>query len=150
MRIDLSAAGTRALSFFFVNSRAYSCNYVSSAPECYDVTSSLSQANAERLLPSRKDVAGATSVENVEIGSVTGECYEVDGVLGVRRLCFAPGNVMAYDSYNVSKTVAHTEYLTDLEYFEQGKGPSVSVFALPARPVAAPAAPGQPMSILKE
>jgi hypothetical protein len=145
MRIDLSAEGTRALSFFFVDSRAYSCNYVSSSPECYDVTSSLSQANTDRLLPSRKDVAGATSVESVKIGSATGDCYDIGGALGARRLCFAPGNIPAYDSYNVSKAAVHTEYLTDLEYFEQGKGPSASVFALPSQPVAAPSAPEQPL-----
>jgi len=139
MRIDLSAQGARALSFFFVDSRAYSCNYAMPLPTCYDITASLPQASAERLLPSRKDVEGAVKVESVKIGIATGDCYEVGGALGARKICFAPGNVMAYDTYNVSRAVAHTEYLTDLEYFESGKGPDASIFTLPANPVSAPA-----------
>ena len=87
-------------------------------------------------------MAGATSTESVKIGSADGDCYDVNGALGARKICFAPGDVPAYDSYNVSRTVMHTEYLTDIEYFEKGNGPSDSVFALPAEPVAVPAAPG--------
>ncbi|MCX6771389.1 MAG: hypothetical protein NTX79_05020 [Candidatus Micrarchaeota archaeon] len=151
MRIDLSAQGTRALSFFFVDSHAYSCSYASSSPACYDVSGVLSQGDANKLVPSANDVAGATQVESVKIGSTTGSCYEVPaGSLGVRKLCFAQQGVVAYDSYNVSKTLMHTEYLTDIEYYEAGKGPPASVFALPAQPSVAPGAPEPPAQGLEE
>jgi len=151
MRIDLSAQGMRALSFFFVDSRAYSCSYVSSSPACYDVSSTLSQGNTEMLAPSEKGMVGATQIESVKIGSTTGSCYEVSaGPLGVRKLCFAPQGVVAYDSYNVSKTILHTEYLTDIEYFEKGKEPDPGVFVLPAAPVPALGAPEPPAAGLEE
>ena len=145
MRIDLSAQGVRALSFFFVDSHAYSCSYLSSTPACYDVSGTLSQGSASRLMPSEKEMAGATIVESVKIGSTTGSCYNVSaGVTGIRKLCFAPQGVVAYDSYNVSKTMIHTEYLTDIEYYEKGNGPDAGVFLLPAAPVPAPGAPEMP------
>ena len=142
MRIDMSAQGTRVLSFFFLDSHAYSCSHVSSSPACYDVSGTLSQGNARMLLPSEKDMGGATKLESVKIGSTSGSCYEVSaGYLGARKLCFAPQGVVAYDSYNVSKTLMHTEYLTDIEYFEAGNGPDDAVFVLPAAPVSAPSSP---------
>ena len=151
MRIDLSVQGMRALSFFFVDSRAYSCSYLSSSPACYDVSDTLSQGDADRLVPSEKYVAGATRLESVKIGSMTGSCYDVSiGVLGSRKLCFAPQSVVAYDSYNVSKTMLHTEYLTDIEYFGSGEGPDPGVFALPATPVFASGAPEPPAPIFEE
>jgi len=151
LRIDLSVQGMRALSFFFMDSRAYSCSYVSSSPACYDVSGTFSQGDAERLLPSEKNVVGATKVESVKIGDTTGSCYEVSaGALGARKLCFAPQGVAAYDSYNVSKTILHTEYLTDVEYYEKGKGPDAGVFVLPAQPVAAPGAPEPPTTVFEE
>jgi len=145
MRSDLSVQGIKALSFFFVDSRAYSCTYLSSSPACYDVTPALSQADASRLAPGRKDVAGAMQVESVKIGNTEGTCYLVQlPELGSRKLCFAVGGVVAYDSYNVTKELAHTEYLASLEIYGQGEGPPDSVFALPAQPVAAPGAPAPP------
>ena len=139
MRIDLSVDGMRALSFFFVDSRAYSCDYLSLASACYDVTATLSQADAKRMMPLENDMAGATRLESVKIGSLTGACYATpSGPLGHRKLCFAPQGVVAYDSYNVSKTSAHTEYATEIEYFEEGKEPDAGVFALPAEPVSSP------------
>ena len=142
MRIDLSAQGMRAFSFFFADSRAYSCSYISSLPACYDVSGTLSQGDAQKLVPSEKDMAGAIRLESVKIGSTTGSCYGIStGFLGGRKVCFAPQGVVAFDSYNVSKTVLHTEYATDIEYFEAGKGPEDSVFALPAAPVSAPDVP---------
>ena len=140
MRSDLSMQGQKALSFFFIGSRAYSCTYIYSSPACYDVTATLSQADADRLVPAEADVAGATQVESVKIGnSTTGKCYELSmGALGARKLCFAPQGVVAYDSYSVSKTITHTEYLTDIEYFGKGEGPEEGVFVLPAAPTTAP------------
>ncbi|MFA6908062.1 MAG: hypothetical protein WC263_04505 [Candidatus Micrarchaeia archaeon] len=142
MRIDLSAQGVRALSFFFVDSRAYSCSYLSPEPACYDVSGTLSKADAHRIAPSQNDMGGAVQVESVRIGSMEGSCYEVpSGMLGSRKLCFAPQGVVAFDSYNVSKTVLHTEYLTDIEYYGDGGGIGAAVFALPAAPIIAPGAP---------
>jgi len=151
MRTDLNVQGQHALSFFFINSRAYSCTYISSAPACYDVTPILSQSDAQRLVPSEADVAGAMRVESVKIGDTTGTCYETQiALLGARKLCFAVGGVVAYDSYNVSKTVAHTEYLTDLQYYPTGSGPDEGVFSLPAQPTVAPGAPEPPVVPLEE
>ena len=142
MRIDLSAQGMRALSFFFVDSKAYSCSYLSQAPACYDVTATLAQGDANKLAPTMRDVEGATTVESVKIGNTVGSCYSVSaGFIGARKLCFAPQGVVAFDSYNVSKTVRHTEYLADIEYFTDGQGPDASVFSLPAAPQVAPEAP---------
>ncbi|MFA5929963.1 MAG: hypothetical protein WC861_03710 [Candidatus Micrarchaeia archaeon] len=142
MRIDLSSQGMRALSFFFVDSHAYSCSYASSKPACYDVSGALSQGDAQRLVPSENDAKGGTRLESVKIGSANGNCYGVPiGMMGMRKLCFAPQGVVAYDSYNVSKALLHTEYLTDIEYYEDGLGPDASVFALPATPIPAPAVP---------
>ena len=66
------------------------------------------------------------------------------GALGTRKLCFAPQGVVAFDSYNVSKEILHTEYLTDLEYYDSGSGPGADVFSLPAAPVPAPPVPEPP------
>ena len=149
MRMDLSAQGMRALSFFFMDSRAYSCSYVSSQPACYDVSGVLSQADASRLAPREADFSGAMQIESVKIGDTTGKCYETTAVgLGVRKVCFAPQGVVAFDSYNVSKTLIHTEYLTDIEYYDVGKGLDAGVFVLPAQPVAAPSAPEPPTSVI--
>jgi len=151
MRIDLSAQGIRALSFFFVDSRAYSCSYLSSPPACYDVSGTFSQGDAGRLVPREADFPGATQVESVKIGDTTGKCYETSAVsLGARKVCFAVMGVMAYDSYNVSKTVLHTEYLTDIEYYESGKGPDAGMFVLPTAPVSAPGAPSPPTAGFEE
>ena len=135
MRIDLSVDEMLALSFFFMDSRAYSCDYLPLASACYDITATLSQADAKRMMPLENDMASATRLESVKIGSLTGACYAMpSGALGYRKLCFAPQGVVAYDSYNVSKTSAHTEYATEIEYFEEGRGPGASVFLLPAAP----------------
>jgi len=144
MRIDMSAQGMLALSFFFVDSRAYSCSYISASPACYDVTAMLSQADAGKILPNEGSFDGSMKVESVKIGDTTGNCYETAPMGNSRKTCFAQQGVMAFDSYNVSKTVVHTEYLTDIEYFAKGTGPDASVFALPAQPVDAPAAPSPP------
>ena len=151
MRYDLSVQGQVALAFFFVDSRAYSCTYLSSSPACYDVTPTLSQSDAIRLVPTDADVADAMQVENIKIGGTDGKCYQMTlPSLGDRKLCFAVGGVMAYDSYAVSKSLQHTEYLTELEIYEPGKEPPASVFSLPTAPVAAPAAPEPPAPILVE
>jgi len=145
MRSDLSVQNQLALSFFFVGSRAYSCTYLLSSPACYDVTPTLSQSDAGRLVPTEADAANALQVESIRIGSTTGKCYQMQlPELGGRKLCFAVGGVMAYDAYNVTKGLVHTEYLTDLEIYGQGEGPSASVFSLPAQPVAAPGAQPAP------
>jgi len=151
MRIDLSVQGMRALSFFFVDSRAYSCSHMPSSPACYDVSGTLSQADAGKLVPREADFSGAMQVESVKIGGTDGKCYEtlVAG-FGARKVCFAPQGVAAYDSYNVSRTLVHTEYLTDIEYYEPGKGPDAGVFALPAQPVAAPGVPVPPAPVVEE
>ncbi|MFA6213707.1 MAG: hypothetical protein WC717_00315 [Candidatus Micrarchaeia archaeon] len=139
MRIDLLVQGKQALSFYFTGGRAYSCSHLSAPPACYDMGARFSQGDAGRLVPSEKDVAGATKAESVKIGSTTGECYDVyAGALGSRKLCFAPHGVVAYDSYNVSKTMVHTEYLTGIEYYGNGEGIDGGVFALPSAPVFAP------------
>ncbi len=145
MRYDLSAQGMKALSFFFVGSRAYSCSYISSTPACYDITPMLSQSDATRLVPTEADATGATQVESIKIGNTGGKCYQMEiPALGSRKLCFAVGGVMAYDSYNVSKGLTHTEYLTGLEIYEKGREIDASVFSLPAQPVAAPGAAASP------
>ena len=142
MRIDLSAQGMRALSFFFVDSRAYSCSYVSSSPACYDVSGTLSQGDTQRLVPSENDMGAATTLESVKIGSTAGSCYEISmGYIGTRKVCFAQQGVVAFDSYNVSKTVLHTEYATDIEYYDAGKEMDDSVFVLPVPPISAPDVP---------
>jgi hypothetical protein len=141
MRADLSVQGVRALSFYFVDSRAYSCSFLSKPPACYDVTATLSRSDASRLVPDEKDYAGLALVRSVKIGGTTGSCYDHDVVgMGRRETCFAVGGVVAYDSYNTSKSVQHTEYLTSLEIYPEGEEPESGVFALPAEPVAAPAA----------
>ena len=151
MRMDMSVQGMRALSFYFIGNRAYSCSFVSQPTACYDITSSLSQGDASRLVPDVSDVEGATQVESVKMGSTKGDCYDVSmGALGGRKLCFAPQGVMAFDSYNVSKGVVHTEYLTDLEYYGQGETPPEGTFALPAAPIYAPGAPSQDASGFEE
>jgi hypothetical protein len=141
MRSDLSVQGQRALSFFFMNSRAYSCSYVSSEPSCYDVTPGLSQLDAERMVPSEKNMAGADKVESVKIGDTMGNCYEMASAFGLRKICFADGGAVAFDSYNASRTVMHIEYLTNIEYFEKGKWPFDGVFVLPSKPAVAPGVP---------
>ena len=151
MRTDLSSQGVRVLSFFYIDGKAYTCSFASQQPYCYDVTATLSQSDAARLVPTEKDMAGAARVESVKIGSATGSCYDVSiGFQGMRKLCFAPQGVLAYDSYNVTKALAHFEYMTDIEYFEKGSGPDESVFALPAKPVAAPPVPALPEGGLGE
>jgi len=141
MRSDLSVQNQIALSFFFIGSRAYSCTYLLSSPSCYDVTPTLSQSDAGRLVPTEADAASALQVESIKIGNTDGKCYQMQlPSLGSRKLCFAVGGVMAYDAYNVTKDLPHTEYLTDLEIYGQGEGPPASVFSLPAQPVAAPEA----------
>jgi hypothetical protein len=149
MRSDLSVQGQRALSFFFINSRAYSCSYVSAQPSCYDVTPGLSQLEAERLVPTETGMADADKAESVKIGDTIGNCYDVASAFGMRKLCFATGGAVAFDSYNVSRTVMHTEYLTDIEYFEEGKGPFEGVFVLPAQPMVAPGAPEPPVPVFE-
>jgi len=140
MRTDLSVQGMRVLSFYFVGSRAYSCSFLSGAPVCYDITTTLSQADASKLMPREIDFSGTKQVESVKIGDTTGRCYEASIInFGPRKTCFAVGGVIAYDSYNVSKTLVHTEYLTSLEIYPAGQGPDASVFALPAKPISAPA-----------
>jgi len=139
MRADLSVQGVRALSFYFVDSRAYSCSFLSKPPSCYDVTATLSRSDASKIVPDEKDYAGLALVRSVKIGDTTGSCYDHDVVgMGRRETCFAVGGVVAYDSYNTSKSVQHTEYLTSLEIYPQEQGPESSVFILPAAPVAAP------------
>jgi len=151
LRMDLSAQGMRALSFFFMDSRAYTCSHVSSSPACYDVSGTLSQSDAGRLAPREADFSGAMQIESVKIGDTTGKCYETTAVgIGARKVCFAPQGVVAFDSYNVSKTLIHTEYLTDIEYYDVGNGPDASVFALPAPAVSAPAVPAPPSSAIEE
>jgi hypothetical protein len=144
MRSDLSVQGQRALSFFFINSRAYSCSYVSAQPSCYDVTPTLSQLDADKLAPSEDGMALASRVESVKIGDTTGNCYEMESAFGMRKLCFAMGDAVAFDAYNVSRTITHTEYLTSIEYFEEGKAPFDGVFVLPSQPFLAPGAPMPP------
>jgi hypothetical protein len=141
MRTDLLVQGVRALSFYFIDSRAYSCSFLSKPPACYDVTATLSQSDASKLVPDENDYAGLELVRGVKIGDTTGSCYEHGAIgMGRREICFAVGGVVAYDSYNTSKSVQHTEYLTGLEIYPEGQEPQDGVFALPAEPVAAPAA----------
>lgn len=139
MRADLSVQGVRALSFYYIDSRAYSCSFLSQPPSCYDVTATLSQSDASKLAPDEKDYAASALVRSVKIGDTTGSCYEHDVIgMGRRETCFAVGGVVAYDSYNTSKSVQHTEYLTGLEIYPEGQAHESGVFALPAEPVAAP------------
>ncbi|GEM_PF-915517 len=146
MRTDLSVQGVRALSFYFVENRAYSCSFLSKPPSCYDVTATLSQSDASRIVPDEDDYRGLAQVESIKIGNTDGRCYET-AVIGVgeRKICFAVGGVVAYDSYNVSKTVIRTEYLTSLELYSQGEGPDETVFSLPAEPVSAPITQAPPV-----
>jgi len=140
MRVDIRSQGIRALSLFFVNAKAYSCAYLGSAPTCYDVTGISAQTDANQIMLDESDMPFGSSVESVKIGSITGNCYEVpSSAQGARKICFAPKGVIAYDSYNVSKTVSHNEYLTEIEYFAEGKWPDANIFTLPATPMPVPA-----------
>jgi len=140
MRMDISSQGMRVLSLFFMNAKAYSCAYASSAPICYDITNTFSQSDADRIMLDEKDMPFGSSVESVKIGSIAGNCYEVPSpAMGARKICFAPKGVIAYDSYNVSKIVAHIEYLTEIEYFAEGRAPDASIFTLPATQIFVPA-----------
>ena len=132
MRVDFTSSGT-GVSLFFLEDRAYSCSMASGTERCFDITSSIGEAEAQEfLLP--PDLTFARDAGPVDIGGTRGRCYTFPPTpTQTHEVCLTDTGVMAYNEYNMSSG-EQVEYLSSLDY----SAPD-SAFVLPAQPQGVPA-----------
>ena len=133
MRADFVSDDGNGVSLFFLGNRAYSCSTASGTERCFDITSSIGEAEAQEfLLP--PDLTFARDAGPVDIGGTRGRCYTFPPTpTQTHEVCLTDTGVMAYNEYNMSSG-EQVEYLSSLDY----SAPD-SAFVLPAQPQGVPA-----------